>query len=92
MNHKGQAITFGSAPQIILLLVVTVLIVAAGAVGLTSFKGSQTTGGYAANITDQGLSGLNNFSIQIPTVGTMLGVGLILAVVIGVFAYFARKQ
>lgn len=91
-TKKGQAITFGNAPSIILLFVVVILISAAGAVGLTSFRDSQTANGYAYNVSQNGLSGLNNFGIQMPTVGTMLGVGLILAVVIGVFAFFARRQ
>lgn len=91
MDKRGQtAVTFGSAPQLVLMLVVIVLITAAGAVGVQSFSDSQTAGGYAANISTQGLSGLNNFSLQVPTIGTMLGVGLILAVVIGVFAFFSR--
>jgi hypothetical protein len=91
MKKKAQAISFGNAPTLILLLVVIALITAAGAVGLTSFQSSQTANGYSANISGFGLSALNNFSLQLPTTGTMLGVGLILVVVIGVFAYFAKR-
>ena len=91
LMKKAQAISFGNAPTLILLLVVIALITAAGAVGLTSFQSSQTTSGFSYNISGQGLSSLNNFSLQMPTVGTMLGVGLILVVVIGVFAHFAKR-
>lgn len=91
MKKKGQAITFNNAPTLVLLVVVAILITAAGAVGVQSFQDSQTAGSYAANISGDGLSSLDNFSTQLPTVGTMLGVGLILAVVIGVFAFFARR-
>lgn len=48
---------------------------------------------YSYNVSTNGLDGLKNFSIQIPTVGTMLGVGLILAVIIGGFLMlFARNR
>jgi hypothetical protein len=91
MKKKAQAISFNTAPTLILIFVVITLITAAGAVGVASFQDSQTAGGYAYNVSAQGLSGLTNFSVQMPTVGTMLGVGLILVVVIGVFAFFARR-
>lgn len=92
LGNKAQAVTFGNASTLILTLVVVALVTAAGAVGLNSFQTSQTTNGYAYNITGQGLASLHNFSLQMPTIGTMVGVGLILAVVIGVFAYFSGKN
>jgi hypothetical protein len=44
------------------------------------------------NVSNKGEVSLGNFSVQLPTTGTMLGVGLILVVVIGIFAYFAKGR
>ena len=165
MNKKGQAITFDTAPRLILLFVLIGMVLGAGVISLNSFNTSSrpTSGRYveftAANSTavsfndttvsiyscgtpvitngtnhvdityeftisncyatlknnsynnlkvnatytaslegDQNkvltntVSGGLNMSQQLPTVGTILGVGLILVVVIGVFAYFAMRQ
>lgn len=112
LNKKGQAVTFESAPSMVLILVVLALVAATGATGLTSFKQSQcggfynsTTnecynnasqnalaGNFAVNTTIQGENSLVNFAIQLPTVGTMLGVGLILAVIFGVAGFFKGER
>ena len=58
-----------------------------------SFKASYTASEetQSSDILDETLTGGTNLSLQLPTVGTMLGVGLILTVVIGVFAFFAQR-
>lgn len=91
-NKKGQAVTLGGAPQIVLLLGLTVMIAAATALAVSSFRDSTTASGYAYNISDFGLQGLNNFSIQVPTIGTIIGVALIIVVVVGAFAFFGRGR
>jgi len=47
---------------------------------------------HAYNVSNQGEKSLSNFSLQMPTVGTMLGVGLILVVIIGIFAYLSKGK
>lgn len=88
MDKKGQAITFGNAPRLILLFVLIGMVLGAGAIALSSFRDS-TTDVDASGVLNNTLEGSTNLSAQLPTVGTMLGVGLILVVVIGVFAFFA---
>lgn len=46
----------------------------------------------AYNISSQGLTGLDNFSDQMPTVGTMLGVGLIIVVIISAFGFMLMRN
>lgn len=107
-SKKGQAVSLGSAPSLILLLVLSILIAAAAALALDSFKETQCTnvgysfvsgectngtvgvtrGDYAVNATTGGLSSLTNLSEQVPTVGTIIGVALIVAVVISAFVFF----
>lgn len=90
-SKKGQ-VSLGNAPQVILLLGLMVMIASATALAVNSFQTSTATGGYAYNISGQGLSGLDNFSEQIPTIGTVIGVALIIGVVVGAFALFSRGR
>lgn len=46
----------------------------------------------ASTTINNSMRGATNLSDQLPTVGTLLGVGLILIVVIGVFAFMAIKS
>jgi len=91
MKKKGQAITLGKAPQIILLLALTAMIGGAAALATQSFRDSTSTDSYAYNISDQGLEGLDNMSGQLGTVGTVVGVALIVVVVVGAFAFFLGR-
>lgn len=92
VGKRGQAITLGKAPQLVLLLALTAMIGAAAALAVASFQSSTTVGSYAYNISRDGLTSLNNLSRQIPTVGTVVGVALIVVVVIGAFAFFIGRQ
>ena len=76
MQKKGQAVTLGNAPQIVLLLGLMVMIASATALAVNSFRDSTTSDGYAYNISSDGLEGLSNFSTQVPTIGTVIGVAL----------------
>lgn len=108
-NKKGQAITLGKAPSLVLILALTVMIAASVALALNSFKetqcansgfswtgvicsnnatGYEPRGDYAVNASQSGLEGLSNFSGQVPTIGTIIGVALIVVVVVGAFAFF----
>ena len=88
-NKKG--VTIGEAPSVILAFGLMILIAGAVAIALNSFKGTTTTNSYAYNITGQGESGLKNFSDQLPTIGTIIGVSLIIVVVVGAFAYVSIR-
>jgi len=90
MNKKAQAITFGNAPRLVLLFVLIGMVLGAGVIALASFRDS-TTDSEAQSAINNTIEGAGNLSAQLPTVGTILGVGLILVVVIGVFAFFAVR-
>ena len=90
MGKKGQAITFGNAPKLILLFVLIGMVLGAGVIALASFRDT-TTDADASTTLNNTIDGSVNLSEQLPTVGTILGVGLILVVVIGVFAFFAMR-
>ena len=90
MNKKGQAITFGNAPRLILLFVLIGMVLGAGVIALASFEDTTTDVG-SSTVLNNTIQGSINLSAQLPTVGTILGVGLILVVVIGVFAFFAVR-
>jgi len=92
MWKNKKAMTLGQAPNMILAFGLTVLIAGAVALALSGFKDTTTTNTYAYNITEDGESGLNNFSGQVPTVGTILGVSLIIVIVVGAFAYVGFRQ
>lgn len=71
-----------------------VLVIATGilATVLSGVQAGQTAGSYAANISGQGLLGLNNFSGLFDDTGTVLGAVLILGILIGgLYFFFARK-
>lgn len=62
------------------------LVLAGVLVGVTAFGNSQTAGTAARNMTDAIGTLSQNFGAQLPTVGTMFGVALILGA-IGLIGY-----
>lgn len=90
MDKKGQ-IGFGNAPSVVLALVLIGLVVAAGVISLAAFK--STSSNAVANTTiDSSITGMSNLSAQLPTVGQMVGIALILTVILGVFAFGMAKK
>lgn len=73
-----------------------IFVVAAILVGLQSFKTSivdpaNVTSAFT-NATQNGLTSGLNFTAQLPTVGTLLGVGLIIFAVVGFAGYAMTKR
>lgn len=92
MSKKAQAVTLGRAPNLILLLGLTAMIAGATALATSSFQSTLTANTAEYNATTNGLTGILNFTTQMPTVGTVLGVALIIVAVVGAFAFFLRGQ
>ena len=92
MNRKGQVVNFGNAAGLVISLVVMVLVAAAGIIGVIAFKNSNSSSAAANTSLDYGVTGIGNFTAQMPTVGTMLGIGLVLLVIVGVFAYGIMRR
>jgi hypothetical protein len=93
MDKKGQ-VGFGSAQSALLALVLIAFIIGAGVIGMAAMKSNSPTNAdntSDVNVSlDNSITGLVNFSAQIPTVGIMLGIGLILLVILGVFGFGKR--
>ena len=96
MKKKGQVVNFSSALTFVVSLVVMGLVAGAGLLALAAFRSSYNTanGGIAAvNTTiDNSISGVGNFTAQLPTVGTMIGIGLVLLIIVGVFAFGLMRK
>lgn len=86
-NKKKGALTLDAGPNLVLMLGLMVLITAAVGLSVQAFQTSQTLNSASYNITGFGLTGLLNFSIQMPTIGTILGVALIIGIVVAAFAF-----
>ena len=76
--------------QGVVALVFIALIAAASAIALDAFQNDLTTDSYAYNISEEGLEGLDNATSYLSTIGTLLGVAALIAVVIGAF-YMVRR-
>lgn len=88
-KKKGQ-ITFGNAPTLVISLVLMGLVSAAGVIALVAFR--NTSSDATANTTiGNAVTAISNFTSQLGTVGTMMGVGLILLIVLGVFGVAALR-
>lgn len=84
-ERTGSGITFGNAPSLVMMLVLIGMVVGSGTIALSAFSDLVIETGSISNTTIS-----SSFSDQLPTVGTILGVGLILAVVISVFSFSVR--
>lgn len=87
LNKKGN---LDSLRVGVVTLVFIALLAAAGAIALTSFRSTLTANGAADNVTGQGLTGILNATSFLGTIGTLLGVAALVAVVIGAF-YIMQK-
>jgi len=74
----------------IMTLVFVAILGAAGAIALDNFNDDLTADSFADNVTDEGLSGIANATGYLDTIGTLLGVAALVAVVITAF-FFVRK-
>ena len=71
-------------------LVFIAILAAAGAIALDEFNDDLTADSVADNITDNGLEGLSNATGYMDTIGTLLGVAALIAVVVGAFMFVRR--
>ena len=87
-NYKGNVVEQGV--EYVYALIFIGILLGAGAISLAAFASGQT--GAAAATIGNASSGLTNLSVQLPTVGTLMGVGLILLVLFGALGYFMMKR
>lgn len=71
-------------------LVFVAILGAAGAIALDKFNDDLEADSYADNVTDEGLEGISNATSYLSTIGTLLGVAALIAVVVAAF-YFIKR-
>jgi len=84
MVSMNEMVTF------VVLIALAALIAGASALALSDFSAGLTADSAAQNVTTNGLNGLLNLSAQLPTIGTIVGVAVLIGIVISAFA-FARQ-
>jgi len=75
----------------VMALVFIAVMAAAGAIALDEFNDDLTADSFADNVTDEGLAGIANATSYLSTIGTLLGVAALIAVVIGAFYFVSRR-
>jgi hypothetical protein len=90
-NKRGN-IGLGSLPTIAITLVVVAAVFLAGFLAIDGLKESTTAGSYAANSTAAIEEGMYNVTNFLPTVGTLIGVGLLLGVILLAFMGFQQGR
>lgn len=73
----------------VVLIALAALIGGAAALALDAFQDDLTADSVADNVTENGLSSLDNVTNQLPTIGTIVGVAVLIGIVIAAFR-FAR--
>jgi len=76
--------------QGVMALVFIAILAAAGAIALDSFDEQLAENTAADNITESGTLGILNATDFFGTIGTLLGVAALIAVVVGAFYFVAR--
>ena len=86
---KGQVLDTGV--NFVMAIVFIAILGGVGLITLAAFSSSTTDTNAKAGIAN-GTSSLSNLMVQMPTVGTIMGVGIILLVVFVAFGYFMNKR
>ena len=76
---------------LIIGFVLVSLIAASGAIALDAFQSDVTSNGFAYNISQNGLQGVDNTTSYFGTAGTIAGVALLLTIVLGAFYFVTRR-
>ena len=87
MDKKAQ---LAGAPNMILTFAVVVIVLTIGGLVLTGIGDTLTAGTAEKNATTMGGRGLNKFADFLPTIAIVLVASLLIAIVVGAFAYFNR--
>ncbi len=87
-TSKRGNIGLGSLPTIAITLVVVAAVFVAGFLAIDGLSESTVANSYAANSTAAIEEGMYNITNFLPTVGTLIGVGLLLGVILLAFMGF----
>lgn len=83
-------VSLGEVPGVAITLVLVAAIFVAGFLVTDGLDDGLTANSFAANATDEIDEGMYNVVEYAPTWGTLIGVGVLLAIVLGAF-YLGRK-
>lgn len=78
-------------PKWVVVLGIIAFVGAAVALGLDAFAADLTANSYAYNITTTMLTAVDNMVAQMPTIGTIIGIGLLVGIVVGAFWLFGTQ-
>jgi hypothetical protein len=82
MKKETCEFTLQDLVPIAIVFVVVTIVLSYGASILASVKTGQTANSYAANITDQGSSGLWNIASNLPLLATIVVAAVIIAILV----------
>lgn len=85
-NNKEGQVTLQNLGAIVLLLVVAGLVATFASDIVSDINADQTTNSAAANASSNTLTGLLNLTGQFGNVGTVIGAGLIIGILLTAFA------
>lgn len=74
----------------VILLGLIALIGAAVGIALDDFQDDTTENSFAYNITQSGLEGVNNSTGYLDTIGTIIGVAVLIGIVVLAFTFVRR--
>jgi NADH:ubiquinone oxidoreductase subunit 6 (subunit J) len=83
MNKKGYQL--GDIVPLVLMLVIAVVVTAVGASITNKISDQQTANSYAANISGQGLLGLNEFGKFFQTIGIVIAASVVIGILVTSF-------
>jgi len=84
-------VSLNEVPNVVMLLVISGMVLGAGALALSQFSGTLTAASTEKLAVANATLGLGNLAAQLPTVGTIIGVAIILVVVLAAFSYGRGK-
>ena len=90
MSKTGQ-VSLGSAPTIILTVVLVAIVAAVGLLVLNSISTQSGFSGAPAAAISNFTALISNFAVLMPVVGTILAAALIIGVVIMAFVYMRNR-
>ncbi len=87
MNKRGQ---LAQMPGQVLTFVVATIVIAVGGLVLGGIRDTLVTDTAEFNATADGLEGISKFSEFLPTIAIVLVSAILIAIVVGAFAFFRR--
>ncbi len=94
LNHKKGQVGLASLPNAVLLMGLAAVIGIIMAVLLASIADSDSvvTDSFADNISTDGQTGIGQIFEQYSLIGLMIGLGVVLVVLVGVFGFLRFRQ